>query len=220
MDTHNLDGETALYQSFKHSQGNVDLQAELLALIKANYNVSPDFYLSNTALQRYRRFLNASRASKSRTHVAISPHDSNIKNTVRQAYDAYRGFLAINQNIEPALRLARFTLNLVDLEASRLGANMWHDRRRQVRANRLQRLQARLEAGTLSFLYFYGGYDGTQPHSTGYIQLDQLYQSMAEFYKKNDTDMHIQNHRQRLAAAPSRIQQILDGHRISDNPKA
>lgn len=200
-----LDGKTAVYESFKHSQGDATIQAELLTILEQRHGIAPDFMLDPGVMERYRRFLDSSRASDSQSHVAMTSRDGKIRSAVRYAYGSYKGFLATNQSLTPERRLGQLTVAVAKLETSRFDENLWYSRRRQIRTDRLRRLQARLKDGKLSFLSFYGGAGGGQPHTTGYAELDELYGDMAAFYDRNSSDETIVSHREQLASAPERI---------------
>lgn len=156
-------------------------------------------------MSRYMRFLAASNTTGSKSHVSMPAKENVIKRTVAHTNDAYKGSQAVSKHLAPEERLGRLTVSIAELETERFGDSLWYARRRHIRLDRLYRLQTRLKDGKLSFLHFYGGCGDSPSHSTGYVELDEIYGDMADFYDKNSADEIIASHREQLVAAPGRI---------------
>jgi uncharacterized protein with HEPN domain len=166
MSIRELTPEELTFQSFRHSQGNGDLQSQMLQYVGSTHNVRPSFELDSQAIDRYLGFICA---RNSKAHARFQWDPELIMDEFERASDGYR--------TEPVPSLADLSKSLLEVETDRFKALLSFDSH----PSRLTRALHRVESGQHSFLFHFGR-DGM---TTGFEAFNSMYSEVWSFVAEN-----------------------------------
>lgn len=202
-----LTPDTLMFESFRHSQGNVGTQIILFRYIELNHGVKPDTHPNADALRRYCAFINGAIRSGSKSHLkhtisSKTPLDPSkaVYAAIKQVREEQRSSFARKVNRENApTALEHLSLALLWREMELLNTNdPWASFVNGKPYDRQERLRARVCSGRASFLFHYGR-DGNH---TGYTEFDAMYANIWRVVNSIDTtEQALVDHAEMVARA-------------------
>lgn len=199
MSERRLDPESLLFQSFRHSQGEVELQLRIFRYMDLGFGVRPDLHPVGSAVEQYKKYLAGANRTKSASHLDIakgkdSTHGGAVYKAVKTVRDYYNGPIgkSIRGRQMPKI-VTGLALNILNREMALMSqAEPWVSFLNGKPYDRPERLKARVTAGRASFLLYHGR-DG---RSTGSGEFDQMYrdvwEEVQEYYLDDTRRYHLE----------------------------